>query len=261
MPSNIRAALAASVVLAGLFSLSSCSDSGSDSKGPSFPPQTVKEPPTEGAAAISGRVLFNGSVPPKKKLGNTDAWCNSEGRSFWSQEVVVGKDNGFANVFIYVKAGLEGFTFKHETKEAEIDQKGCEFVPHVIGVRTHQPVLFKSDDPVSHNVNSQNAAKSGNRFNFSLSMRGASTMRQFKEADIAIPVRCDVHGNMITYVNVLDHPYFAVTDGDGKWKFERPLAPGKYVLGLVHERYGAKETGLEVDAGSAVVKEFTWDVN
>lgn len=237
-----------------------CGGSGSGN-APTYPSRTVKEPPMDGAAAISGRVVYQGTVPPRKLLRTADAWCNSGGRQFWTEEVVVGKENGLANVLVRIKKGLEPWTFAYDQSEAEIDQIGCVFVPHVKAVRAFQPVLFKSSDPVSHNVNSNSAKIPENKFNFSLSAVGMSRTMQFPKPETGVVVVCDVHTNMLMYLHVLDHPYFAVTDADGRWSFPKPVPPGRYVIEYIHERYGAKEGVLEVEPNSPMSKEYVWESN
>ena len=61
----------------------------------------------------------------------------------------------------------------------------------------------------------------------------------FTAKEVMVPFKCDVHGWMNAYVGVLDHPYFAVTDKDGKFEL-KALPPGTYTIEAWHEKLGAQ---------------------
>ena len=79
--------------------------------------------------------------------------------------------------------------------------------------------------------------------------------RTFDSHEIMVPFKCDVHKWMASYVGVLDHPFFAVTDSDGRFSIEG-LLEGDYVVEAWHEKYGTKQANLSVGADGAAALDF-----
>ncbi|MFQ5688918.1 MAG: carboxypeptidase regulatory-like domain-containing protein [Gemmatimonadota bacterium] len=190
----------------------------------------------EEAAAIRGTISFDGTPPPAEPIDMSEepACAAKYGDQGPTTQTVVVNEGKLANVFVYVKEGLSG-SFPPPEESVEIDQAGCRYHPHVLGVQTGQTLLIKNDDPVLHNINTQPTANRG--FNISQPQAGMESRRQFRTPEVMIPVKCDVHGWMHAYIGVVDHPYFAVSGADGS--FEIPnLPPGDYVIEAWHEKYG-----------------------
>ena len=134
--------------------------------------------------------------------------------------------------------------------EAVIDQQGCRFIPHITAMHADQKALFKSSDPVPHNVHLEGF---DNSLNVMLPVNGdlAKTLIAEKRP---VSLSCDIHPWMQGYVMVLDHPFFAVTDEQGN--FEIPGVPaGEQNLVIWQEKIGyvlpglARGFGIEVQAG------------
>ena len=156
-------------------------------------------------------------------------------------EDVVVNGGKLQNVFVYVKEGLSGAHAAPATKVL-VDQDGCVYKPHVVGVMTGQTLSFKNSDGVLHNIK---AAASVNRpFNISQPTNMESE-RSFASAEVMVPVQCDVHGWMHAYVGVLDHPYFAVSGADGMASIGN-LPPGTYTVEAWHEKYGTQTQSVTV---------------
>ncbi|HUF51788.1 MAG TPA: carboxypeptidase regulatory-like domain-containing protein, partial [Longimicrobiales bacterium] len=132
---------------------------------------------------------------------------------------------------------------------------GCVYEPHVLGVRAGQEFIIRNSDPLLHNVN---AAPTTNRtFNIGQPRAGMETRRSFTQPEIMIPVTCQVHGWMESYIGVLDHPYFAVTSADGSFRLEN-LPPGTYTIEAWHEQYGTQTQTVTVAAQQTGQAEFTF---
>jgi len=71
--------------------------------------------------------------------------------------------------------------------------------------------------------------------------------RKFTAKEVMVPFKCDVHGWMNAYVGVLDHPFFAVTDKDGKFSF-KGLPPGTYTIEAWHEKLGTQTATVTIAA-------------
>jgi hypothetical protein len=71
-----------------------------------------------------------------------------------------------------------------------------------------------------------------------------------------VPFKCDVHGWMNAYVGVLDHPFFAVTDADGKFDI-KGLPPGTYTIEAWHEKGGTVTQSVTIGNSESKDINFT----
>ena len=217
---------------------------------------TVIDPATAGS--IAGTVNFSGTAP-EPELIQMDAEPTCMGQYTegpFTETVVVNSNGTLSNVFIYVKSGLEGMTFATPSEPVVLDQEGCRYHPHVLGVQTNQTLLIRNSDDVLHNIHPE--PSNSRSFNVSQPNQGMETERSFPTAEIMIPVSCDVHSWMSAFVGVVDHPYFAVSGSDGS--FELPnLPPGDYEVEAWHELYGTQTMNVTVGASEAVTLDFLYE--
>ena len=219
----------------------------------------VTENPVDAATAgnIHGTVKFSGTAPAPVALDMSDEPTCQEahGGKPTKQVVMVGPDGGLANVFVYVKEGLDP-ALKFPTEPATvIDQKGCEYMPHVVGMSTGETLTVRNSDPFLHNINATPTANRG--FNRSQPNQGMEFQTTFTEAEIMIPVRCDVHGWMEAYIGVTAHPYHATTPEAGTFALDR-LPPGDYVVEAWHETLGTATQNVTVATGQTADITFTF---
>jgi plastocyanin len=169
--------------------------------------------------------------------------------------VVVNSNGTLANVFVYVKAGLEGKTFEAPTGPVTLDQKGCIYRPHVIGIRAGQTLSVANSDPTTHNVHPM--PKANREWNTSQPPKAANLERTFPRPETMIPVKCNVHPWMKSWLGVMDHPYFAVTGNQGTFEL-KGLPPGDYTVEAWHEKYGTSEQKVTLAASANQTVEFTF---
>ena len=208
------------------------------------PAQTI-DPAT--AATVKGVVTITGTAPKNEPIRmNADPVCVKEAKGNVTQETyMVGADGkSIANVFVYVKDGLSG-SFPAPTTPAKLDQVGCRYHPHVFGVQVGQPLEILNSDPTLHNIHA--TPKNNQEFNNGQPIQGMKTTQTFKAKEVMVPFKCDVHGWMNAYVAVLDHPFFAVTDAEGKFEI-KGLPAGTYTLEAWHEKLGAVTQSVTVAA-------------
>src|SRR5262249_12980563 len=119
--------------------------------------------------------------------------------------------------------------------KVEIDQKNCEFLPYTTAMHKDQALVFKSSDPVGHNI--QYSSFSGASQDVNLPPNGMLEVKL--QADrFPIPVNCDSHPWMHAYLMVFDHPFCAITGEDGSFEITGvPAGEQKLVLTLP-ERVG-----------------------
>ena len=213
---------------------------------PAAPAAAAVDPAT--AATINGVVSFEGAAPANAAIKmNADPVCMKENATPQTQETYMVKDGKLGNVFVFVQDGLGGRTFPTPTEPVVLDQKGCRYHPHVFGLMVGQPMKIVNSDPTLHNIHAIPGTNS--EFNTAQPIKGMSTDHVFsaKEEKTIVPFKCDVHGWMNAYAGVLDHPYFAVTDADGKFSIKN-LPPGTYKLAAWHEKAGTKTIDVTVAA-------------
>ena len=233
--------------------LSACG--GSDKPAPpSAPPADAERVDEASAGRVAGRVLIQGQPPPGRpvKMDSDPACARVAGTSGVVDEVAV-QDGGVENVFVYIKDGLGKYYFETPTEPVKVDQKGCRYLPAVFGVRAGQPVEFSNSDPTVHNVRAVAEANRG--FNFTQKMAGMRDRRTFDRREVMVHVKCDVHSWMNAYGGVLDHPYFAVTTGGGRFELKN-VPPGTYTVEAWHEKLGT--AAQQITIGEREAKELTF---
>ncbi len=211
---------------------------------------------------IAGTISFAGAAPAKKGISmDADPVCASSNPDAHAEDLVVNGDK-LANVLVYIKDGkvgdksLSGLSFPAGAQPATLDQKGCHYVPHVLGVQVNQPFNVTNSDPTAHNVNVD--ARQNEKFNQGQSPGAAPITKQFKRAETVIPVKCNQHPWMKAYVGVLQHPFFAVTDDSGKFEI-KGVPAGTYTLVAWHEKYQQGLTqSVTVGSGAAATADFSF---
>ena len=194
--------------------------------------------PATGTANVNGKVSFEGAVPKAAQIRmNADPKCVALHKEpVFSQEVLAAGGN-LQNVFVYVKEGLEKYTFTTPTEPATIDQLGCQYRPHVGGIMVNQTLKIINSDDTLHNIHCW--ANVNPQFNTGQPVKGQVTEKKFSNVEVMVPFRCDVHKWMSSYLGVLPHPYFGVTGSDGSFSLKN-LPPGEYVLEAWHEKLGTQ---------------------
>ncbi|MFB3812817.1 MAG: carboxypeptidase regulatory-like domain-containing protein [Terriglobales bacterium] len=203
-------------------------------------PATPIDPAT--AAVVTGNVKFDGTPPKPQKLDmSQDAACKGTNTT----ETIVADGGKLANVFVYVKDGLGDRNFEAPKEPAAIHQENCRYHPHVLGLMTGQEIQIFNDDPTTHNIHP--TPKDNREWNESQAPKSPPINKSFAREEIMLPVRCNQHPWMKMYLNVVKHPFFAVTDKDGKFEI-KGLPPGNYTLAFVHERLGEQTQSVALAA-------------
>jgi plastocyanin len=255
MKHDIRFAIAAltAVLYAGCGSAKKEETAATET--PAAPAFTKVDPATAGT--IKGKILFTGKRPAPVAINmSQEAACKrAHSGPVYSEQVVVNPDGTLANVFVYIKTGLEGKTFEVPKEPVTLNQHGCMFRPHVLGIRAGQTFLVANSDPVTHNIHPQPTIN--REWNQGQPPGSGNLERVFARPEVMIPVKCNVHAWMRAYIGVVDHPYFAVTGDQGTFEV-KGIPPGEYAVEAWHEKYGTQEQKISLTPSAVQDIEFTY---
>ena len=218
--------------------------------------------PDVGAAAggqITGTIKLDGQAPHQKPIDmSKDPACaqTHTGGPPAMESVVVGANGGLANTVVYISQGLSGGE-PPSSAPVTIDQKGCQYVPHVLAVNPGEHMIVKNDDKTSHNIHPSPKPGGGNtEWNKSQLSGGPPIDVTWAAEEVPIPVKCNVHPWMRAFIVVVKGPY-GVSDDTGSFKLDGVPA-GSYTLTAWHETYGTQTSKLTVAAGKPAAADFTF---
>lgn len=199
-----------------------------------------------GGGSIEGTVTVD-PVPtvPEMEINKDESVCE---HAKTSPRLVVDRETkGLGNVVVYLDGIQKGKP--RESGEFVIDQKNCQFAPHISIVPIRSTLHFKSSDDVLHNVHAYKgtpeAPHSMTKDVVNLAFKDSAVEAQpFDRRALRRPgfyyLKCDAgHYWMSAYVWVVEHPYYAVTDAKGKFALT-DVPPGSYTLRFWHENWEAK---------------------
>jgi plastocyanin len=212
----------------------------------------------QGGATVTGRVKFTGTKPANARIDMSEEQkCAEKHKTQPTAETVVVNANGtLANVFVYVKSGLPaGAKYTAPATPVVIDQNGCQYTPHTLGVQVGQNLEIRNSDPVLHNIKAK--ATKNRPFNISQPTAGMKTNRTFAAAEVMVALECNVHGWMNASLAVLPHPFFAVSGTDGSFSI-KGLPPGTYTVEAWHEKYGVQTATVTVAGTESKTADFTF---
>jgi len=215
-------------------------------------------PAAQGGATISGKVKFTGAKPTMRKIDMTEEpKCKAKYTAAppTDEAVVVNANGTLANVFVYVKAGLpEGYKAPAPAGPVTLDQDGCRYHPHVLGILVGQQLAIKNSDGILHNIK----AKGTKNRPFNISQPTVMTSdRTFTAPEVMVPLECNVHGWMHAWLGVLPHPFFAVSGSDGSFTI-KGLPPGTYTVEAWQEKYGTQTATVTVAGSETKTADFTF---
>jgi hypothetical protein len=218
-------------------------------QGASIDPATV--------GAVTGKVLFTGEKPKLNRLMmDQDPVCTQKhSGTVYAEDGEVNSDGTLPNVFIYVKDGADKYSFPTPIEPVELDQDGCMYKPHVLGIQTNQTLRILSKDPTTHNIHPM--PKDNREWNMSQPPGGTPIEQKFARPEIMVPVKCNQHPWMRAYIGVTRHPFHAVTGKDGTFTI-KGLPPGDYTLEAWTATFGTQELKVTVAPKESKSVEFSF---
>ena len=208
------------------------------------------------ASSVTGTVTFTGTAPKLNPLTmDADPACaKKHSGPVPSELLVLGSGNAMANVMVWVSKGLPaGKTWPAPAAPAVLDQNGCQYKPHVMGLMVGQAYKILNSDGILHNIHTLPKINPG--FNKPMPATLKETTTKFDKPEPIFHIKCDVHPWMQAYVGVFTNPFFSVTGADGKFTISG-LDPGTYEITAWHERLGTQTATVTVAATGAKTQDF-----
>ena len=245
--------LVLSIVLSLLALSSACSggkESGTNAPANSSASGTASGPYSGATGTISGVVSYNGAAPAAKKIDTTaDPACAKANPNLMTDETLVA-DGKLANVFVYIKEGtaeggkkLTDYTWATPANAVQLDQKGCHYTPHVLGVQTNQKISITNSDQTQHNIHW--IPKQNPEWNQSQANGAPPIEKTFQRAEVLVPVKCNQHPWMKAYIGVMRTPFFAVSSTNGAYEI-KGVPPGTYTVVAWKEGGAGTEKTMQV---------------
>lgn len=208
------------------------------------------------ASTVTGTVTYDGKVPTLAPISmNADPVCAKKHTGPVPNEMLVlGGGNTMGNILVWVSKGLPaGKAYPAPKTPVVIDQTGCQYKPHVMGIMAGQPYQILNSDGILHNIHALPKVNTG--WNQAMPPGVKETTKTFAKVEPAFQIKCDVHPWMGAYVAVFNHPFYSVTAANGKYTISG-LDPGTYEISAWHERLGTQTTTVTVAANQSATKDF-----
>lgn len=209
----------------------------------------------QNSGSISGTVAFQGT-PPKRGSLNMDADPVCSGKHaepVLAEDGAVNSNGTLPNVFVYLD-GVTG-TFQPPAQPVILDQHGCMYEPHVLGIMVGQELRIVSSDATTHNIHF--VPKVNDHWNHSQLPGSAPLSHKFSKPEIMIPVQCNEHPWMKAYIAVTSNPFYAVTGDAGSFTI-KAVPPGSYTLKTWTASFGTQEEKVIVHAGETAHVSLTF---
>ena len=211
-------------------------------------------PTPPGGSTISGKVTYTGT-PPKMKpidMSKEPTCAKQHATPVMTENVTTGADSSLQYVVVYISEGDSGGAVPSET--VRYDQRGCQYLPHVLPMQAGQVLQIFNDDQTSHNIHP--LAKVNPEWNKSQPAGSLPIDTKYDKPEF-IPVKCNIHPWMHGYFVVLNTSHYAVTGQDGSFSL-KGLAAGKYTVTAWQEQYGTQTQDVTIGAGETKTANFTF---
>ena len=205
--------------------------------------------------SITGTITFEGKAPKMKPLKvDADPICVANNEIAPKKEwLILDENKGVKNMLVFITEGLN-IDYSPPEEPVVIDQKGCIYSPHVVGIMAGQQLDILNNDGTLHNIHA--LPKVNKEFNKAQPRSKKKLSVKFEKPEAPFKVKCDVHPWMGAYIGVFDHPCFSVSGDDGTYVIS-DLKPGEYVIEAWHEKLGSQTANVTV-SDSAAHQDFTF---
>ncbi len=246
------------VLIAATLALAGCGKK-EDTTQPASTAATPTGQPVDAATVgtITGTIKLDGPAPAAHKINmSAESYCVTQHPTPVSdEEVVTGPGGVLQNAVVYISDDMSKWAFTVSSDPVKIDQKGCLYHPHIVAMEAGQTLEVTNSDNTTHNIH---PIPSVNReWNESQPPGSAPIMKVFARPEDAIPVKCNVHPWMKSYIFAMKNPYFSVTGPDGKFTIGN-VPPGTYTVTVWQEKFGTKTQSVTVGPKESKSVDFSF---
>jgi plastocyanin len=214
---------------------------------------TAAANPSGPPGSIEGVVSFTGKAPEMKDIPKpSDPVCAAAKPK---ENSVLVSNGGLKDVLVRIEVG-GAKAGDVPTTAPQLKQEGCMYIPRILGVVAGQDIEVVNADKTMHNVHTYKGQET--LLNAGQPAGSSPIKKPASDEAAVIKVKCDVHPWMTAYVIATDHPFFAVTDENGKFKIDK-VPPGDYNVEAWHSEYGLKTMKIHVDSNKSVDPKFSYD--
>jgi Carboxypeptidase regulatory-like domain len=214
-----------------------------------------------GEGKVTGSVKLDGTAPHQRPIDmSKEPSCQQQhaGHPITTENVVVGPNNALQYVVVYISEGLSGAAASAVPSQTPTwDQKGCQYIPHVMALDVNQHFKVVNSDQTSHNIHPTPKPGGPNHEWNKSQPPGAPPFDVFWTAEEAVPVKCNIHPWMHGYMVVVKGPN-GISDNNGSYTIEN-LPPGSYTLTAWQEMYGTQTQKVTVAAGKPTTADFAFE--
>ena len=255
--------IALSLLALGSACSSTTTTNRNDNQGGTDATATAYTGPT---GSIAGVISYNGAAPAPRKIDTSaDPVCGQANPNLTTDDTIV-TDGKLANVFVYVKDGtVDGgkkvgdYAWATPANAVVLDQNGCHYKPHVLGIQVNQKLSVTNSDKTTHNVHPTPSLNK--EWNQTQGVGAAPIEQTFARAEQLIPVKCNQHPWMKAYIGVMKHPLYSVSAENGTFEI-KGVPAGKYTV-VAWKEGGAKGTEktmeVTVPANGSGKADFTFE--
>ncbi len=197
---------------------------------------------------ISGTVKYDGTPPVPRKVEVTKDKDVCALHPHFEEDLLVDSSGGIANAVVIVK-GAKG---DMKPGDVKFEQKGCDYVPHVLAFPAGSTVDIINADGILHNIHTYSTKNPP--FNMAQPKFKKVIQRKVDQPEV-IKITCDAHGWMHAWWVATDTPYFAVTDDKGNYSIAG-VPPGDYQVEVWQEKLGTEDQKIDVKDGATATGNF-----
>jgi len=207
------------------------------------------------AGTVNGKVTYTGT-PAKQKpidMGKEPSCAKEHATPVTTETVVTGPNNALDNVVVYVSSGAPD-DGQVPAQAVTFEQKGCQYLPHVLVMHTDQELKITNADQTSHNIHPLPTVN--REWNKSQPPGSPPIVEKYAREEF-ISVKCNGHPWMHGYFAVLKTNHYDVSKDGGDFKLPN-LPPGKYTITAWHESYGTQTADVTITGNETKEVNFTF---
>ena len=202
-----------------------------------------------GGVTVNGRAVLTGALPKPKPLPvhRDSAFC---GKTMPHEGLQVDDSSReIGGVVISLEGVAKGKPREEQT--VLFENRTCRFLPRVNAVAAGSLLIISNADPIMHNTHIRKDSRFGVTVVNVAQPPGSKEIRKPLHESGILDIRCDAHAFMYASIHVFEHPYFAVTNEDGRFELTH-VPPGTYRLKVWHETLGVRERTVVVPGKESI---------